>query len=398
MGRISVLIPTYNRCDLLLESIEAILTQSYAVHEIIVIDDGSTDGTKLTVAKLNGPIRYLHQLNAGKAAALNYGLRHCTGDYVWICDDDDLALPNAAELLVNALEANISAGFAFGRYERFLSDPKTGQRQTFEPVYWPDLNVTSILVGLLLDCFIFQNACLVRRKAFDAVGLFRPDLLRSQDYDMTIRLASRFDAAFVPEVVFLQRAHAGLRGSAAERFKTDRQMEKWLHYDAMIFRDLYLQIPLSDFVPISLTGAAAQEAERSAHLQRACIFWRRKLFDISLTDLSRAIDMGGKNKFLTNTEERICRDFLHPKFGAADLLTKPDLTNRLRSLAATNAFGASIIKALTAPLVWYTRQSVLRRRGTEFVGYLKLLLELHGYVGTAELVRTRLSRYVSHTS
>ena len=198
MGRISVIIPTYNRADLLTESIKAIQNQTYAVYEIIVVDDGSTDGTRAAVSALPGSIKYVYQPNAGKAVALNNGLNHCSGDYIWICDDDDLTLPRAAELLVNGLNSSSSAGFAFGRYKRFSTNPRTGEQQISEPVYWPDLKSKSFLVGLLLDCFIFQNACLVRREALDAVGPFRTDLIRSQDYEMTIRLACQFDALMFP--------------------------------------------------------------------------------------------------------------------------------------------------------------------------------------------------------
>ena len=329
---------------------------------------------------------------------MNNGLCHCTGEYIWICDDDDLALPRAAELLVHALESKKSAGFAFGRYKRFITDQRSGARTVLEPVYWPDLAFHTILIALLMDCFIFQNACLVHRDALRSVGPFRLELLRSQDYDMTIRLASQFEAVYVPEVVFLQRAHAGLRGSATERFQADKQMEKWLHYDALIFHNLYNKIPLSSFTPRRLIGAPSVEAERAAHLQRACVFWRRKLFDISLADLKSAIDLGPNNGSLTNTEARICREFLHPKFGAGELITKPELANRLRSLADANAFGASTVKALTTPLLWYVRQSIMRGRWAEFVGFLKLLFDLHGYIGTAELVKSRLIRHVSPTS
>ncbi len=391
MGRISVIIPTYNRADLLTESIKAIQNQTYAVYEIIVVDDGSTDGTRAAVSALPGSIKYVYQPNAGKAVALNNGLNHCSGDYIWICDDDDLTLPRAAELLVNGLNSSSSAGFAFGRYKRFSTNPRTGEQQIFEPVYWPDLKSNSFLVGLLLDCFIFQNACLVRREALDAVGPFRTDLIRSQDYEMTIRLACQFDAAYVPEVVFLQRAHQGLRGSAIGRFDSSRQMEKWLHYDAIFFRELYGKIPLSIFVPKSLAVAAPEISERAALLQRACIFWRRKLLEHSLSDMAKAIRMGGGNR-LTTTEMLICGGFLHPKFGCDELVARQDIPNDLYSLAAESEFGRSVIKAVTAPLLWYFRQALTQRRWRECRSFVRLLLRFHGVTGTGVLIKFSVVR------
>jgi glycosyltransferase involved in cell wall biosynthesis len=393
MGRISVVIPTYNRANLLAESIRAIQTQTYPVHEIIVVDDGSTDRTSVVASDLSNSIKYVYQCNSGKSVALNTGLVYCSGDYIWICDDDDLALPHAAEMLLSGLESNVSAGFSFGKYKVFSVDPDSGRRQIAEPSYWPDLESTSILVGLLEDCFIFQNASLVRRKALDAVGPFRPDLLRSQDYEMTIRLTCQFDAVFVHDVVFLQRAHDGHRGTAAERFSSSRQMEKWLHYDGIIFRKLYDEIPLARFAPKQMVGLSNQVVERAALLQRACIFWRRKLWEFSLADLASAIRTKGDDS-LTETEELICRRFVHQKFGCDELISKPDLVEELYRLSAENAIGLAIVQALTEPLVWYVRQRAMHRRWADSISFAKIVLRIHGLGGTSSLVASRAGRHL----
>jgi glycosyltransferase involved in cell wall biosynthesis len=391
MSRISVIVPTFNRATLVLETIRAVLAQTHPVHEIIVIDDGSTDETRAAVATLPSSIQYVFQENAGKAVALNNGLSRATGDYIWICDDDDLATPNAAKLLVAALEANPSAGFAFGHYMRFLSDPKTGERIVSEPVYWPDLERDAILVALLMDCFIFQNACLVRKSAFDAVGPFRAELIRSQDYEMTIRLVRSFEPVYVPENVFLQRAHQGPRGSARDRFDASRQMEKWLYYDAMFFRDLYDAIPLSRFAPKNSGVGTGEPPERVALLQRACIFWRRKLFDRSLPDLAEAIRANGGTR-LTEAEARICGNFIHPKFGCNELLTRPDVVGTLCGLAGESSFGLSVVRAITSSLPWFIRHAFSRGDFKSGMILTGLLLRTHGHVGTAALVGHSLKR------
>jgi glycosyltransferase involved in cell wall biosynthesis len=391
--RISVIIPTYNRADLVVEAIRAIQAQSYAVHEIVVVDDGSTDRTRETIASLNGAVRYVYQTNAGKAVALNNGLSHCTGDYIWICDDDDLAVPKAAELLVEALDNSPGSAFAFGRFKRFFIDPKTGERQLSAPVYWPDLEANSLLVALLLDCFIYQNACLVRKRAFDAVGPFRADLVRSQDYEMTSRLVCRFEAVYVPEVVFLQRTHEGSRGSAIDRFDTSKLMEKWLQYDAIFFRELYGKIPLSLYVPKGLDDDPLEKSERAALLQRACIFWRRKLFELSLKDMSEAIRRSRCGP-LTPREKMICRDFIHAKFGCGELVTQPELANRLCEFAEGGEFGCAVAKAVTAPLLWFIRRAFTNSKWVESFTLAALLLRIHGYTGVVALVGGRLVRHL----
>ena len=391
MERISVIIPTYNRAGLLVEAIDAVKAQSHPIHEIIVVDDGSTDATRAAVDGLSGPIHYMYQTNTGKSAALNNGLRHCSGDYIWICDDDDLVLPEAAKLLVSALAANGAAGFAFGRFKQFAVDRASGKRKLFEPVYWPDLNSNSLLVSLLEDCFIFQNGCLVRREVFEAVGPFRTELIRSQDYEMTIRLARQFAAAYVPEVLFLQRKHEGLRGGARERFDTSKQMEKWLQYDAIFFRELYKEIPLCEFVPKSMAASEPGASQRAALLQRACIFWRRKLFEYSLRDMFGAVEMGALNS-LHPSEELICGRFLDPKFGCEELTKNPEITRDLLSLAAKNDFGMSVARAVTAPLLWYIRRALTHGNWQKALTLGMVLLRIHGCSGTIRVVRSSLAR------
>ena len=215
--------------------------------------------------------------------------------------------------------------------------------------------------------------------------------MRSQDYEMTIRLARQFNATYVPEVVFLQRAHAGLRGSKLDRFDSSQQMQKWLHYDAMFFRDLYTKIPLSDFVPKVMLASNTKIARRSALLQRACVFWRRKLFELSLTDMSEAIRMGEAGK-LTSTEELICGRFLHQKFGCNELVTMPEIANTLRSLADESEFGLSAVRAVSAPLLWYVRDAFTHGRWRQGWSFATLLLRFHGCIGTASLIRLSLGR------
>jgi glycosyltransferase involved in cell wall biosynthesis len=387
--RISVIVPTYNRAQYIAEAIAAINAQTYPVLEIIIVDDGSTDGTGTRVGALTGPIKYVRQHNSGKAAALNNGLEHCSGDYIWICDDDDLALPRAAEYLVAALEADCSAGFAFGRFKRLFVDTRTGARRTTAPVYWPAVDASSLLVRLLEDCFIFQNACLIRKRALDTLGPFRTDLVRSQDYEMTVRLALHFDAVYVPEVLFLQRAHEGPRGSARDRFDSAQQLKKWLHYDRLFFSQLYDAIPLTKYAPRALV-AEPDLALRAALLQRACIFWRKKFFALSFTDIAKAVQMTRIGP-LTETEKSICGRFLLSKFGC-DELAQPEFVAKLSSLATESQFGRAVVKSMTAPLLWYIRSALVQGNWKDAYRWTITLLPFHKLQGVTMLVRRSLAR------
>ena len=92
-GRVSVLMPTFNRGGMLSEALDSVLGQSIPPHQVVVIDDGSTDDTSERVARYGARIDYIRKDNGGKSSALNLGLTHVTGDYVWVFDDDDVALP-----------------------------------------------------------------------------------------------------------------------------------------------------------------------------------------------------------------------------------------------------------------------------------------------------------------
>lgn len=105
MTSISAIVPTYNRAGYLTQAVEALRAQTRKPDEIIVWDDGSTDGTEAAARKMGKAIRYFRSENGGKSRALNAAMREARGDLIWICDDDDLALPDAAETLAGMLRS-----------------------------------------------------------------------------------------------------------------------------------------------------------------------------------------------------------------------------------------------------------------------------------------------------
>lgn len=103
---VSVIIPSYNSIKWVSDAIECILNQSYPFCEIIVVDDGSTDGTgELLVSKYGDSIKYVHQENKGLAGARNTGLQHAKGDYIQFLDADDLIHPDKIRLQVEVMQS-----------------------------------------------------------------------------------------------------------------------------------------------------------------------------------------------------------------------------------------------------------------------------------------------------
>ncbi len=130
MFHISVIIPTHNRASLLQNAIESVLKQTYPIHEILVVDDGSTDGTKDAVAKYEKgsahaktQVRYIFQRQQGVAVARNNGIATSTGDWIAFLDSDDLWLPEKLEWQVRALTEFAAVSAACATDSRYTNNP-----------------------------------------------------------------------------------------------------------------------------------------------------------------------------------------------------------------------------------------------------------------------------------
>lgn len=351
MPTISVIVPTFNRRDYILEALTALQQQSRPVDQILVWDDGSSDGTDEVVAAIHDPrLQYHRAENAGKAAALNQALALARGDYIWICDDDDIAAPDAAEQLAGILDASPDVGIAGGSYNRFR-DTAQG-REVSGPGYWPDLSSGTPLRHLLEDIFLFQNATLVRRQCYDRVGPFREDLPRSIDYDMIVRLAVRFPIAMTEQVLFLQRKHDGARGPASHRHAASAVDNVWAEQDRVVFRGLRDHLPLS-LLEAMFTGAPAQ-MRRAAYLQRGGVFARHGLWQEALEDFEAAAAAAPAVP-LAPAEVAICRRAVSGKHGV--VLTAEDST-RLAQLRRSGRSGYDITASLGRGLLWSLRRAL----------------------------------------
>ncbi|MCA0997308.1 glycosyltransferase family 2 protein [Alloyangia pacifica] len=366
MSTISVIIPTYNRRAFLLEALASISRQSRPVDQIIIWDDGSEDGTAAAVAQIDDPrVQYFAATNAGKSAALNRAMQHATGDYIWICDDDDLLVEDAAETLAAVLDAQRDVGVVGGSYARF-TDHREG-RQFTGPGYWPDLSTGVPLRHLLEDIFLFQNAMLVRRSCYDRVGPFREDLHRSIDYDMIVRLATRFPVHMVDKQVFLQRKHDGLRGPAAQRHAASHVENVWAKQDAEVFLGLRSHIPLS--LLQAMYEGAPETVFRAACLQRGAAYARHGLWQEAMADFEAGVQ-SLPDAPLGETELGICRRAVSGKHG----VTPPaEALDRLTQLRRGTLAGRDLAGGLGRGLLWSIRRAATDRDLHEALRLLRLL-------------------------
>ncbi|MFN8481528.1 MAG: glycosyltransferase [Anaerolineae bacterium] len=211
--RVSVVIPTYNRADLVGEAIVSVLGQTFADLELVVVDDGSTDDTGAVLSAIHDPrLRVITQANQGISGALNAGMRAARGEYVIMLGSDDRFLPHCLARLVAAARDRPNAVVVYGRARGMDAGGAPLAVTTGAPLPYPDNPLLSALYG----DFVATIAGLIRRDALGRVGYCDPDLKGNEDWDLWIRLAREGDFAFVPEVLAEFRIHPG-RFTSAQR-------------------------------------------------------------------------------------------------------------------------------------------------------------------------------------
>jgi len=169
----------------------------------------------------------------------------------------------------------------------------------------PDFEERGFLIPLLESNFLGGAALFVRTSCYKQLGHFDPKLLRSQDYEMAIRIARRFKGIEVAGgPTFHYRQHAGIRGGRQDQFVESDRFKKWLEYDQVFFRKLYLELPLTEYLPAE---KSLEEHTRQALLQRMGIMASKNLVEevmSDLHDLSRVTDRTS----LSRREKIIIRD------------------------------------------------------------------------------------------
>ena len=208
--KVSVIIPNYNRANLIGETIENLLSQTLSPYEIIVVDDGSTDNSVDVIKSFGSRVNLICQSNKGPGPARNVGLSVATGDYVQFFDSDDLCSLNKLECQAKALEAS-GADIAYSPWVKVHIE-KSKKINFKEPVLQQKQLLNSISP---LDCFlrgwvsVFQ-ALMFRHSFIKKVGTYRTDLMPSEDSEFLFRmLLQKPKMQFVPDCLVLYRSHSG---------------------------------------------------------------------------------------------------------------------------------------------------------------------------------------------
>lgn len=193
--RVSVVIPTYNRSGALDRTLQSVFGQSERDVEVIVVDDGSTDGTPSMLAGYGSRIRVIRKENGGAGAARNAGIDAARGEFIAFLDDDDVWLPEKTREQLRLFDANPDAALA-STGAMFVDE-----RDRLDYVQAWSLN------GRLFDRLLFHNpvitsSVMVRRSCLVAMpSLFRTDLAPVEDWELWIRISARHEMIVSPQAL-----------------------------------------------------------------------------------------------------------------------------------------------------------------------------------------------------
>ena len=203
--KITALIPTYNCERYICDAIDSVLAQTYPVHEVIVVDDGSADKTESVLARYGTRIKYIRQANAGPPAARNTGIARATGDFIALLDSDDMWLPEKLERQVKYLEKHVECGLVYTDMKTF--DDTGIIEESVKVTRNLTLPSGHIFPQVFAETLFQTSAVLIRKTCVDAVGTFDASLRMGDDYELFMRIARHYELGYVDQPLVLYRQH-----------------------------------------------------------------------------------------------------------------------------------------------------------------------------------------------
>ncbi len=197
---VTVVTPSFNQGRFIRDTIESVLHQDYPHIEHLIIDGGSTDETADVVAEYGDRLVWACERDRGQSHAINKGFQRARGDIVCWVNSDDLLMPRAVSMAVDAFARQPQVGAVYG--DGYLAEedgsikgafPKAGRFNLWKFIYYSD--------------YLLQPTVYVRRSVLDDVGLLDESLEWGMDWDLFIRIAKRYDLAYVPAEMAIQREY-----------------------------------------------------------------------------------------------------------------------------------------------------------------------------------------------
>lgn len=201
-SKLSICVPTFNRKDYLKQTLNSIYAQTYKGYEVIVVDDGSTDGTEEMIKTADYAVRYYWQENRGEAVSRNRLIELARGRFITFLDSDDLLMPDAIERMMNVMEAESGEVVVYGPYLRIDEYGNICGRCKRK------LYSGHVTRYLFQDIFIHSCGSMFSKKALEEAGGFEESLPLCADYDLWLRLSLKYPFVALSEPTFKRRRHS----------------------------------------------------------------------------------------------------------------------------------------------------------------------------------------------
>lgn len=208
---VSVVIPVYNNEETIEDTLKSILSQDYKNIEVIIVNDGSTDGTNDVLDQYRDIVKIINQTNAGSAVARTQGIKNAAGKYIAFIDADDLWVPWKISTQVRYLEQHTDIGMVFNSWIE-LHDQSDDLPQT--PPDSITLNTIEeensgwLYTRLLMECVVHTSSVVLLKKICDEIGEFDANLRRGQDYDYWLRVSQVTKIIKLKSILSAYRIHS----------------------------------------------------------------------------------------------------------------------------------------------------------------------------------------------
>lgn len=250
MPLFSVIIPSYNRKDRLKHAIDSVLTQSFRDFELIVVDDGSTDGTNELAVSYNGRLRYLYKQNAGVSSARNTGIAASNSRYITLLDSDDTWHTEKLEMHRRFIESNSSIRI------HQTEDIWIRNGVRVNPGFKHIKPEGDIFIRSLDLCLISPSSVCIDRVIFDRYGLFDEQLPACEDYDLWLRITPFEKIGLIREKLITRNA-----GHPDQLSSTHQGMDRFRIYSILKLLD-----NSSDKLEESYIDAAIETAVKKSRI------------------------------------------------------------------------------------------------------------------------------------
>jgi len=278
MPKVDVIIPAYNAEKYLADALDSVLAQSFEDWRIVLVDDGSTDATAAVVApyieRLGSRLEFIRQPNKGVSAARNTAIRSSSGEFLALLDADDIWLPNRLLESIKSFEGRPKIGLTYGFNTRIRPDGSVidvFDRRQKHGEGW----IAPYLYKRLVD--LPSPTITIRRRCLEEVGVFDETLRVTEDRDLWLRIAARYQVALVPKVLALYRTSPDSATTDPDRMLRSQLQFIEKHYGSPGCGWLARRVALSQIY--------RQRAEALGHRGQLCVALSSSLRALALDPL-----------------------------------------------------------------------------------------------------------------